>query len=72
MVTSDCEIVYPVDVGIVGQTAQAKKMMNVPDVNEVHVMVRLYAMAYATAGSDPSRFMHRECKELCGTSSTAG
>lgn len=31
----DSEIVYPLDIGIVGHVASSKKMVNIPDVSEV-------------------------------------
>lgn len=35
LVSPDCEIVYPLDIGIVGHVAQTKKTMNIKDVREV-------------------------------------
>uniref|UniRef100_A0A8C9FY23 Phosphodiesterase n=1 Tax=Pavo cristatus TaxID=9049 RepID=A0A8C9FY23_PAVCR len=35
LVSPDCEIVYPLDLGIVGYVAQTKKTMNIKDVSEV-------------------------------------
>ncbi|XP_061222048.1 rod cGMP-specific 3',5'-cyclic phosphodiesterase subunit beta isoform X3 [Neopsephotus bourkii] len=35
LVPPDCEIVYPLDLGIVGYVAQTKKTMNIKDVSEV-------------------------------------
>lgn len=35
----DSEIVYPLDLGIVGHVASSKKLVNVPDVSEVGVMI---------------------------------
>uniref|UniRef100_A0A803YKF9 GAF domain-containing protein n=1 Tax=Meleagris gallopavo TaxID=9103 RepID=A0A803YKF9_MELGA len=35
LVSPDCEIVYPLDLGIVGYVAQTKKTMNIQDVSEV-------------------------------------
>lgn len=35
LVSPDCEIVYPLDIGIVGYVAQTKKTMNIKDVTEV-------------------------------------
>uniref|UniRef100_A0A8D0KY61 Phosphodiesterase n=1 Tax=Strix occidentalis caurina TaxID=311401 RepID=A0A8D0KY61_STROC len=35
LVSPDCEIVYPLDIGIVGYVAQTKKTMNIKDVGEV-------------------------------------
>lgn len=35
LVQPDSEIVYPLDVGIVGHVASTKKMTNVPDVAQV-------------------------------------
>lgn len=35
LVPPDSEIVFPLDVGVVGHVAQTKKMMNVPDVTQV-------------------------------------
>lgn len=35
LVSPDCEIVYPLDIGIVGHVAQTKKTMNIKDVHEV-------------------------------------
>lgn len=35
LVAPDCEIVYPLDIGIVGHVAQTKKTMNIKDVREV-------------------------------------
>uniref|UniRef100_A0A452IHR8 Phosphodiesterase n=1 Tax=Gopherus agassizii TaxID=38772 RepID=A0A452IHR8_9SAUR len=35
LVAPDCEIVYPLDMGIVGHVAQTKRTMNIRDVNEV-------------------------------------
>lgn len=34
LVSPDCEIVYPLDIGIVGHVAQTKKTMNIKDVHE--------------------------------------
>ncbi|XP_030423158.1 rod cGMP-specific 3',5'-cyclic phosphodiesterase subunit beta [Gopherus evgoodei] len=34
LVAPDCEIVYPLDMGIVGHVAQTKRTMNIRDVNE--------------------------------------
>ncbi|XP_063037223.1 rod cGMP-specific 3',5'-cyclic phosphodiesterase subunit beta isoform X2 [Melospiza melodia melodia] len=34
LVAPDCEIVYPLDIGIVGHVAQTKKTMNIKDVHE--------------------------------------
>ncbi|NWY53512.1 PDE6B phosphodiesterase, partial [Chionis minor] len=34
LVSPDCEIVYPLDIGIVGYVAQTKKTMNIKDVSE--------------------------------------
>ncbi|KAJ7412536.1 Rod cGMP-specific 3',5'-cyclic phosphodiesterase subunit beta [Pitangus sulphuratus] len=34
LVSPDCEIVYPLDIGIVGYVAQTKKTMNIKDVHE--------------------------------------
>ncbi|KAH1169090.1 hypothetical protein KIL84_013680 [Mauremys mutica] len=34
LVAPDCEIVYPLDMGIVGHVAQTKRTMNIKDVNE--------------------------------------
>uniref|UniRef100_A0A8C3Y619 Phosphodiesterase n=1 Tax=Catharus ustulatus TaxID=91951 RepID=A0A8C3Y619_CATUS len=34
LVSPDCEIVYPLDIGIVGHVAQTKKTMNIKDVRE--------------------------------------
>ncbi|KAK2527684.1 Pde6b [Columba guinea] len=34
LVSPDCEIVYPLDIGIVGYVAQTKKTMNIKDVTE--------------------------------------
>lgn len=38
LVPPDSEIVFPLDIGIVGHVAQTKKMVNVPDVAEVGVL----------------------------------
>lgn len=38
LVPPDSEIVFPLDIGIVGHVAQTKKMVNVPDVSEVGVL----------------------------------
>lgn len=35
LVSPECEIVYPLDIGIVGYVAQTKKTMNIKDVSEV-------------------------------------
>lgn len=35
LVPPDSEIVYPLDLGIVGHVASTKKMVNIPDVSEV-------------------------------------
>lgn len=35
LVPPDSEIVYPLDIGIVGHVATSKKMVNIPDVTEV-------------------------------------
>lgn len=35
LVPPDSEIVYPLDLGIVGHVASAKKMVNIQDVSEV-------------------------------------
>lgn len=35
LVAPDSEIVYPLDIGIVGHVATSKKMVNIPDVTEV-------------------------------------
>lgn len=35
LVHPDCEIVYPLDIGVVGYVAQTKKTMNIQDVKEV-------------------------------------
>lgn len=35
LVPPDSEIVYPLDMGIVGHVASSKKMVNIPDVSEV-------------------------------------
>lgn len=35
LVSPDSEIVYPLDIGIVGHVASSKKMVNIPDVSEV-------------------------------------
>lgn len=35
LVPPDSEIVYPLDMGIVGHVATTKKMVNVPDVSQV-------------------------------------
>lgn len=35
LVPPDSEIVYPLDLGIVGHVASSKKMVNIPDVSEV-------------------------------------
>ena len=37
LVQPDSEIVYPLDLGIVGHVASTKKMVNIPDVSEVDV-----------------------------------
>uniref|UniRef100_A0A8C5AJC1 Phosphodiesterase n=1 Tax=Gadus morhua TaxID=8049 RepID=A0A8C5AJC1_GADMO len=36
LVQPDSEIVYPLDIGIVGHVATTKKMTNIPDVTQVH------------------------------------
>lgn len=36
LVQPDSEIVYPLDMGIVGHVATSKKMVNVPNVSEVN------------------------------------
>ena len=33
----DAEIVFPLDMGVVGRTAQSKKSFNIPDVKQVSV-----------------------------------
>ncbi len=40
----DSEIVYPLDIGIVGHVATSKKMVNIPDVTEVDTMTGVYLM----------------------------
>lgn len=35
LVPPESEIVYPLDIGIVGHVASSKKMVNVPDVSQV-------------------------------------
>lgn len=37
LVPPESEIVYPLDIGIVGHVASSKKMVNVPDVAQVAV-----------------------------------
>lgn len=37
LVQPDSEIVYPLDIGIVGHVASSKKMVNIPDVSEVEI-----------------------------------
>lgn len=37
LVPPDSEIVYPLDLGIVGHVASTKKMVNIPDVSQVIV-----------------------------------
>lgn len=41
LVAPDSEIVYPLDLGIVGYVATSKKLLNVPDVSEVGGVKRL-------------------------------
>lgn len=36
LVQPDSEIVYPLDMGIVGHVATSKKMVNIPDVSQVN------------------------------------
>lgn len=38
LVPPDSEIVYPLDIGIVGHVASSKKMVNIPDVSEVRLL----------------------------------
>lgn len=40
LVPPESEIVYPLDIGIVGHVASSKKMVNVPDVAQVAVHSR--------------------------------
>lgn len=42
LVPPDSEIVYPLDLGIVGHVATSKKMVNVPNVSEVNTNSCLY------------------------------
>lgn len=35
LVPPESEIVYPLDIGIVGHVASSKKMVNIPDVSQV-------------------------------------
>lgn len=37
LVPPESEIVYPLDIGIVGHVASSKKMVNIPDVSQVGV-----------------------------------
>lgn len=37
LVPPESEIVYPLDMGIVGHVASSKKMVNIPDVSQVGV-----------------------------------
>lgn len=43
LVPPDSEIVYPLDLGIVGHVASTKKMVNIPNVSEVDVCACLCA-----------------------------
>lgn len=38
LVPPESEIVYPLDIGIVGHVASSKKMVNIPDVSQVGVL----------------------------------
>lgn len=38
LVPPESEIVYPLDMGIVGHVASSKKMVNIPDVSQVGVV----------------------------------
>lgn len=42
LVPPDSEIVYPLDMGIVGHVASTKKMVNVPNVAEVNCLFGVY------------------------------
>ena len=37
LVHPDCEIVFPLDMGVVGHVAQTKKTVNIPNVDEVRL-----------------------------------
>lgn len=39
LVAPDSEIVYPLDLGIVGHVASSKKLVNIPDVSEVGAVI---------------------------------
>lgn len=40
LVPPESEIVYPLDIGVVGHVATCKKMVNIPDVSQVGVVPR--------------------------------
>ena len=46
LVQPDSEIVYPLDIGIVGHVASTKKMVNIPDVSEVNTHSRVFILTY--------------------------
>lgn len=55
LVPPDSEIVFPLDIGIVGHVAQTKKMVNVPDVAEVGVPSQGAEVCSASASQDFTR-----------------
>lgn len=46
LVPPDSEIVYPLDMGIVGHVASTKKMVNIPDVSGVNAHYCLCVCVY--------------------------
>lgn len=48
LVPPESEIVYPLDMGIVGHVATSKKMVNIPDVSKVNSLRSLTGMQRAT------------------------
>lgn len=46
LVPPESEIVYPLDIGIVGHVASSKKMVNIPDASQVGVLTAAGRMAF--------------------------
>lgn len=46
LVPPESEIVYPLDIGIVGHVASSKKMVNIPDASQVGVLAAAGRMAF--------------------------
>lgn len=49
LVPPESEIVYPLDIGVVGHVATCKKMVNIPDVSQVGVVRAVCAFVPRTA-----------------------